>query len=65
VADGKLIAMSARGELLIAPVSAEKFAPLTKAQVLGGKCWTTPVLANGFIYCRNAAGEVVCLKVKE
>jgi outer membrane protein assembly factor BamB len=64
VADGKLLALSARGELLIAPVSPEKFDPVTEAQVMGGKCWTTPVLANGFIYCRNAAGEVVCLKVK-
>jgi len=64
VADGKLIALSARGELFIAPANAEKFAPVTRAQVLGGRCWTTPVLANGRIYCRNAAGEVVCLKVK-
>ena len=64
VADGKLIALSAKGELMIAPVSAEKFEPLTRAQVLGGKCWTTPVLANGQLYCRNAAGDVVCLKVK-
>jgi outer membrane protein assembly factor BamB len=64
VADGKLIALSARGELLIAPVNPEKFEPVTEAQVLGGRCWTTPVLANGFIYCRNAAGDVVCLKVK-
>jgi len=31
--------------------------------VLQGKCWTTPVLAGGRIYCRNAAGDVVCLDV--
>lgn len=64
VADGKLIALSAQGELMVAPVSPEKFEPLSRAQVLGGKCWTTPVLANGFLYCRNAAGEVVCLRLK-
>jgi outer membrane protein assembly factor BamB len=64
VADGKLIALSAGGELFIAPVNPEKFDPVTRAQVLGGKCWTTPVLANGHIYCRNAAGEVVCLRMK-
>ena len=64
VADGKLIALSARGELMVAPVSAEKFAPISTAQVLGGRCWTTPVLANGNIYCRNATGDIVCLNVK-
>ena len=65
MADGRLIALSARGELMVAPVSAEKFAPVSSAQVLGGKCWTTPVLANGRIYCRNATGDVVCLDVKK
>ncbi len=64
VADGKLIALSAQGELMIAPVTPEKFAPVSRAQVLGGRCWTTPVLADGRIYCRNATGDVVCLNVK-
>ena len=41
VADGKLIALSHRGELMIAPVSAEKFEPTAKAEVLTGRCWTT------------------------
>ena len=65
VADGKLIALSARGELMVAPVSPGKFEPVSEAQVLGGRCWTTPVLANGRIYCRNATGDVVCLDVKK
>lgn len=60
-ADGKLIALTARGELLAAEATPEAFKPISRAQVLGGKCWTTPVLANGKIYCRNAAGDVVCL----
>jgi len=32
--------------------------------VLGGRCWTVPVLANGHIYCRNAKGDLVCLNVR-
>ncbi len=64
VADGKLIALSARGELMVAPVSPDQFEPTSSAQVLGGRCWTTPVLANGRIFCRNASGSVVCLDVK-
>jgi outer membrane protein assembly factor BamB len=62
-ADGKLIVLTGRGELIVAEASPEAFTPLARAQVLGGKCWTTPVLANGRIYCRNAAGEVVCLQI--
>ena len=47
------------GELMVAEISTEAFKPISRAQVLGGKCWTTPVLANGKIYCRNAVGDVV------
>jgi outer membrane protein assembly factor BamB len=64
-ADGKLILLSERGELIVAEASPVAFKPLARSQVLGGKCWTTPVLANGRIYCRNARGNVVCLDVRE
>lgn len=64
VADGKLIILSEKGELIIAEPSPEGFKPLSRAQVLTGRCWTVPVLSHGRIYCRNAAGDVVCLDVK-
>ncbi len=63
VADGKLVALSERGELIIAEAVPGAFQPISRAKVLTGKCWTTPVLANGHIYCRNAVGDVVCLEV--
>ncbi len=63
LADGKLIVLSEKGELMVAEVSTAAFKPISRAQVLGGKCWTTPVLANGKIYCRNAAGDVVAVDV--
>jgi outer membrane protein assembly factor BamB len=63
-ADGKLIVLSDRGELLVAPATPEGFKPIARAQVLGGKCWTVPVLANGRIYCRNAEGTLICLDVR-
>lgn len=63
-ADGKLIVLGERGELVVAAASPEAFQPLARAQVLGGKCWTVPVLANGRIYCRNARGDLVCLDVR-
>jgi outer membrane protein assembly factor BamB len=63
MADGKLIVMSEKGELMVAEASPAGFKPMSRTQVLSGKCWTTPVLANGRIYCRNAKGDVVCLDV--
>jgi hypothetical protein len=61
-----LIALSGDGELSIAPASPSGFKPIAKAKVLGPKCWTTPVLANGLVYCRNSRGEIVVadLRVK-
>ena len=64
-ADGKLIVMSQQGELMVAPASPDGFNATARAQVLGGKCWTVPVLTNGRIYCRNARGDVVCVDVKK
>jgi len=71
LADGKLIALSEGGKLVIAAASPDGFKALSSGQVfqkkigpLRCKCWTVPVLANGLIYARNAAGEFVCVKVK-
>jgi len=62
-ADGKLIVMTEKGELIVTAATPDGFKPISRAQVLGGKCWTTPVLANGQIFCRNAKGDVICLDV--
>jgi outer membrane protein assembly factor BamB len=63
-ADGKLIIMTAKGELIIAKASASTFEPISRTPLLTGRCWSVPVLANGRIYVRNAAGDVVCASVK-
>ena len=63
MADGKLIVLSERGELLVAEASPTAFKPISRAQVVGGKCWAAPVLANGKIYCRTGPGDVVCVDV--
>ena len=64
-ADGKLIVLTHRGELRIVAATPEGYKPAARAQVLAGKGWTVPVLANGQILCRNDHGDVVCLDVKE
>lgn len=65
VADGKLIALTGTGELMVAPAVASGFKPAGQFQVLGGKCWTAPVLANGRIYCRNGRGDVAVVDVRK
>jgi outer membrane protein assembly factor BamB len=64
VADGKLIALSAMGEIVIATATPEGFQPATRAQALAPKCWTAPVLANGFVYCRNQKGQIAVLDLR-
>lgn len=63
MADGKLIVLSEAGELLVADASPAGFKPISRAQVLGKTCWAAPVLANGKIYARNGAGNMVCVDV--
>jgi len=63
-AEGKLIILGEKGELVIAEASPAAFRSLARAQVLGGKCWTSPVLSHGRIYCRNSKGDLVCVAAK-
>ncbi len=65
IADGKLVALSGTGELTVAPADPGGFHPTARAQVLGGRCWTAPVLAQGRILCRNSRGDIVCLDVRK
>ncbi len=53
-----------KGQLTIFRGSREKFVPRLRYQVMGGKCWTSPVFANGRIYCRNAAGKLASVRLK-
>lgn len=63
MADGKLIIMAQRGDLVIAEATPKGYKELSRARVLSGVCWTYPVLCAGRIYCRNRKGAVVCLDV--
>ncbi|MDP7050313.1 MAG: PQQ-like beta-propeller repeat protein [Verrucomicrobiota bacterium] len=59
----KLLIISNQGELIVAEANANEFTEISRAQVTGPKCWTTPVLSNGRIYCRNSRGDLTCLDV--
>ncbi|HAM73807.1 MAG TPA: alcohol dehydrogenase [Verrucomicrobiales bacterium] len=64
-ADGKLIIQWEKGEVVIVEASPERYLELSRAQVLGGKCWTQPVLSQGRLYCRNSSGTLVCLDLRD
>lgn len=63
--DGKLIALGDRGELAIVAASPNGYEEFARAEVVEPRCWTMPVLAHGRIYCRNDAGDLVCVEVRE
>ena len=64
-ADGRMIIMSDKGEMVIAKADPKAFRVITRAQVLPrSMCRTVAVLANGRIYARNANGDLVCLSVR-
>lgn len=65
IAGGRILALSGAGELMVAPASPGGFKPAARAQVLGGQCWTAPVLAEGRIYCRNSRGEIAVVDVRQ
>lgn len=67
VADGRLIVLGDKGLLATAEATPEEYREISRAQVLDGEseCWTVPVLAGGRIYCRDSAGNLVCVDVRE
>ena len=63
-ADGKLIVQAGKsGTLSVVEANPAAFRELRKMQVFAEDkaTFTAPVLANGRLYCRSYAGEVVCL----
>lgn len=63
-ADGRMIIISDKGELIIADADPSGFKLIARSQILPkAKCWTTAVLANGRIYARNTPGDLVCVDV--
>lgn len=60
----RLIAIGDSGELVIVEAAPDAFKAVARAQILGGKCWTSPVLSHGRIYARNAKGDLVCVDVR-
>jgi len=64
IATADYLVLCDKGEIVIARPDPTKLDVVLRESVLPGTCWTAPVVAHGFIYARNAAGRVVCLRVE-
>jgi outer membrane protein assembly factor BamB len=65
LADSRLLVLLENGELIAATPTPEGYKTLAKAKILDGRCWSLPALAEGRLFARNAAGEVVCLDLRK
>lgn len=60
LAGDKIIATSDKGEIVVAEAQPEKYQEVKRKDVLDGKVWSYPILANGKIFARSTV-EGVCL----
>ncbi len=60
LAGDKVLALSDAGDLVIFEPTPTDYKEIARAHVIEGKCWTTPILANGRIYARSTK-EAVCI----
>jgi outer membrane protein assembly factor BamB len=60
VVGDKILILTERGELISAPASPEKFAPLARTQIIGSDTRAHAALANGLFYARDK-NTLVCV----
>ena len=63
IADGKLVILSEKGDLVIADASPDGYSEIARSSFLEGRCWTVPVLLDGHIFGRNADGKLVSARL--
>ena len=63
LAGENLLALSDIGELAVVEASPSRYRELGRKKVIGGKCWSTPILANGLVLARSTE-EAACLSVR-
>lgn len=63
LANDKLLVLREKGQLLSIDASHQEYKENGRVQILGGKCWTSPIVSNGHLYARNAKGDLVKMKL--
>ena len=62
IAGDKVIALADNGELVVVEATPDAYKEVARTKAVGGKCWSTPALANGRVYVRSTT-EGACLDV--
>ncbi len=65
LAEDRLLALHEDGTLQLIEATSDAYKPLAQAKVLDGRCWSAPALANGRLFLRNAAGDLICLDLRK
>jgi len=55
--DGRLLVLGDQGQLVLVEPSPSGYKAVARAEVLDGKCWSTPVVSNGRIYARSVKAD--------
>lgn len=55
-----LVALSDAGEVVLVEPTPEEYREVARADILKGKCWSTPVFSDGQLYARSTE-EGICL----
>lgn len=63
-ANGKLIIVSEKGELVIAEANAAAFRPIARQFALSRRTWAQPTLSDGRLFLRDNLGSLVCLDLR-
>ena len=63
LAGGKLVILTEKGELILAPATAEGFKPTARAQILPFDCRAYPAVAGGRLYARSK-DKLVCVDLR-
>jgi outer membrane protein assembly factor BamB len=61
LAGNQILALSDRGELVIVDAKPDGYKEVSRADVLDGKCWSTPTMANGKIFARSTT-QAACFQ---
>lgn len=59
---GQVLALSDAGELVVVDAMPSAYKEVSRAKVVSGKCWSTPVVSNGRVYVRSTK-EAACFDV--
>jgi outer membrane protein assembly factor BamB len=63
LAGDTLIALSDAGVLVLIEANPKEYKELNRAKIIGGKCWSTPVISDGKVYARSTT-EGTCVQIK-